>query len=150
MTGFASFVLRRRSQREQKVIRIIRGSMGDNEARSEAMAEITAAGGDGQSQVGIAGLCALLARAGIDIRRAGSAWLSADELRVLAWLAYAQREAAIPDYPMFGRRIDADIVAELRAKLATCGRELVKMGCRLPALAWTTDIARPLHARGRR
>ena len=87
MTGFASYVLRRRSQREQKVIRIIRGCLGDDTARAEAAAEIIAAGGDERGQIGITALCMLLARANIKMRRPGSAWLSADELRLLSWLA---------------------------------------------------------------
>lgn len=46
----ASLVLRRPSLREQRVIRIIRASLGDGEDRAEAMVEIIAAGGDRQSQ----------------------------------------------------------------------------------------------------
>ncbi|MBT2245919.1 hypothetical protein JQK15_20615 [Sphingobium sp. BHU LFT2] len=132
------------------MIRIIRGCLVDDAARAEAAAEIVAVGGDERSRIGIAALCALLARTGIEVRRPGSAWLSIDELRLLAWLAYAPRETAMDDYLTFGLTIDADAAAELRIELATCGRELARIGCRLPALAWTNDFARPLYARGRR
>ncbi|MDX3911597.1 MAG: hypothetical protein QHC67_17575 [Sphingobium sp.] len=150
MTGFASFVLRRRSQREQRVIRVIRGCLGDIIAHAEAMAEIAAVGGDDMCQADIARLCALLARARIDIRQPGSAWLSSDELRVLAWVAYAQRETMTPKYSMLGLTIEDDLAAELRTALTMCGRQLMQIGCRLPSLAWTNDIARPLHIHGRR
>jgi hypothetical protein len=132
------------------VIRIIRSSLGDGEDRAKAMAAIMAAGGDRQSKIGIARLSALLALAKVNVLAPGTAWLSHDELRVLAWLAYAQRVTMPPDYPMLAPAIGKDVAAELRAELVVCGRELEKIGCRLPPLAFTHDIARPVQPCARR
>ncbi|MCJ2182559.1 hypothetical protein MTR62_07620 [Novosphingobium sp. 1949] len=143
MTGITAFMLRRRALREQRVLRILRGLAGTGAAQAEAHAEITALGGDLRALHALHALASRLGEAALEIREPEAQWLSADEVRVLAWLARAQRKLLPPIAPVPGRpsTANAEQAARLTAAICPAAQALCSMGIRLPALAMTNAVA---------
>ncbi|WP_237829940.1 hypothetical protein [Sandaracinobacteroides sayramensis] len=128
-----SVALRRRSHVERKALALLRGgtiglSSGE---RSPAAAQLRA----------FADLRRLAEHNGLVVRPVDSPWVGADELRLLAWLAEAQRVAghrSAPDDPALLIAIArcAGLLEGLRLRLTP----LTLYGARLRALDIVSDI----------
>lgn len=108
-----AMTLNRRSCTEQRVIRMLRGDQTEDRALFVYQEQF-------------ARLRDLAHRVGLHINVPGTAWLGADELLLLAWLAQAQRVAG------YTRSFHSD--ATLRLTIVHCAGTLNALGVQLPPL----------------
>lgn len=110
----SAMALCRRSAIEQRVVRILRGEATDDPALPLYQDQFER-------------LRELVRRTGLKIHLPGSAWLGADELKLLSWLAQAQRVVG------YTRPFHRDSVLTLT--VVHCAGTLNALGIHLPAIS---------------